>query len=908
MKSVLIILLLNIILVLNALGQCTGTQLTVLNPSFEGTPATPHVTPPSWDICLPGCTPDTQPGCWGVGLAPSNGSSYIGLVTAPSIPWQEGASQTLSSPMVAGTTYNFTLDLATTILPDASTGILPGCVELQIFGNMGGNSGCDQTELLWSSGDIFDVAHQDQWVTTNITFTPTANYGHLLFLVHSLGCTDGPYVMIDNLSPISPVVDVPAFTWTNVCLGNAMSFTDASTSTDGTINGWTWSFGDATPNSTVQSPPAHTYATAGTYNVTLTVTSTVPCTTTVTHAVTVYPNPVIAVNPAAASICLGGSTLLTASGASTYSWTPAAGLSATTGTSVTANPVATTTYTVTGVDANLCSGSTTVTVGVIPVPAPTVTIVNASCGLNNGTATANPAGLTYLWNTTATTQTLSNLGAGTYTVTVTGGGCSGTASGTVVNVPGGLATAVSTDEHCGHSDGTATANMTGAASYLWSNTNTTQTITGLTAGVYTVTVTSGTGCTATQSVTINNVAGPSAPFGTIVQETCSACNGSIVIAPINGALPYSFLWSNTQTVPSISGLCNGTYTVTVTDANNCIATNTTNITDTPGPTVQANMVSAENCGQSDGQGTVVVNGGVLPYGFLWSNAQTTQNLTNVIGGNYSVVVTDANSCTASSNVTINVVGGPVATLQTTNALCGQPTGTVGVSVVGGSGIYTYIWTNGQTTNSISNLISGSYCVTVNDGNCSTSDCATVVNIPGPNAEFTVSPTIMSIEQANCAITDQSTGASTWSWNFGDGSTGSIQNPTHTYETTGNYLISLTVTDANGCKDSITQTVIVKGVYLFYIPNSFTPNGDGINDFFIPTGLNVDMGSFEMYIYDRWGKLMYSTKNISKPWNGTLNNLGKVDQVVLGVYVYKILTKDIVDGKKHEYNGKITIVQ
>jgi PKD repeat protein len=420
MKKLLLLSLFIFAIASFANAQCTGTVLSWQNPSFEGTPGTPHVTPPLWDICQPGCTPDTQPGCWGVTLPPSNGSSYVGFVAQTSASWFEGASQTLSSPMVPGTTYNFTADLAVT----ASTagGIMPGCVEMQIWGNMGGNSGCDETALLWSSGDVFDAAHMDQWVTHTITITPTSAWTHLLFMIHNLGCTDQPYIMMDNLTPIAPVADVPQFTWTNVCLGNPMSFTSTSTSV-GTILSYDWDWGDATAHGT-GATPTHTYASAGTYNVLMTMISNVPCTTTVTHQVIVYPNPTITVAPAAPTICTGGNTSLTAAGASTYSWNPG-GLS---GTTVTVSPATTTTYSVTGTDANGCTNSTTVLVTVVANPTPTVTTVDASCGLSNGSATANPAGLTYAWsNAGVTTQTISNLPAGTYTVTVSGGGCTGTA-------------------------------------------------------------------------------------------------------------------------------------------------------------------------------------------------------------------------------------------------------------------------------------------------------------------------------------------------------------------------------------------------------------------------------------------------------------------------------------------------
>jgi hypothetical protein len=271
MKRILLLALLLTGATIQVMAQCGGTTLTVLNPSFEGNPA-PHVTPPNWDICMPGVTPDTQPGSWGVTLPAYNGATYIGLVCQTSANWVEGASQTLSSPMVAGTTYNFTLALATTA--SSQGGIMPGCVELQIWGNMGGNSGCDQTELLWSSGDVFDAAHMDQWVVHNVSFTPSQAWTNLLFLIHNLGCTDQPYVMLDNLSPIVPVADVAGYTASNgigpdFCVGQVITFNDTSYSMQSTIVNWLWDFDDGTTST--QQNPTHIYNNPGTYDVTLTI-------------------------------------------------------------------------------------------------------------------------------------------------------------------------------------------------------------------------------------------------------------------------------------------------------------------------------------------------------------------------------------------------------------------------------------------------------------------------------------------------------------------------------------------------------------------------------------------------------------------------------------------------------------
>src|SRR5690349_11470033 len=131
-----------VVFIINHSGfsQCPPLPvINFVNPSFEGTPQ-PHVTPGPWSICMNGQTPDTQPGSWGITLPPTDGSSYLGLVHQPSATlygpggWQEGASEQLSTPFIAGTGYSFTVDLANVMTSQQGIGIIPGCAELQIWG------------------------------------------------------------------------------------------------------------------------------------------------------------------------------------------------------------------------------------------------------------------------------------------------------------------------------------------------------------------------------------------------------------------------------------------------------------------------------------------------------------------------------------------------------------------------------------------------------------------------------------------------------------------------------------------------------------------------------------------------------------------------------------------------------
>ena len=123
-----------------------------------------------------------------------------------------------------------------------------------------------------------------------------------------------------------------------------------------------------------------------------------------------------------------------------------------------------------------------------------------------------------------------------------------------------------------------------------------------------------------------------------------------------------------------------------------------------------------------------------------------------------------------------------------------------------------------------------------------------------------------------------------------------------------YLVTLIITDNNGCKDTTTDSIKVKDIFVLYIPNTFTPNGGNLNTYFCPQGMNVDPNKFDMSIYDRWGNLVFHTNQWltthSEGWNGTKNNSGTLNDVVTDVYVYRIRLTDI-DGLKHEYIGRIT---
>jgi gliding motility-associated-like protein len=603
-----------------------------------------------------------------------------------------------------------------------------------------------------------------------------------------------------------------------------------------------------------------------------------------------------------------------ANGASTYQWNNGLGNA----NIVIAAPSFTTTYSITGTNITGCTSTANLTVIVNPLPIAQISSIRQStCGLKNGSATAT-GGASYLWSNGQSTTTVAGLAPQTYSVTVTNAmGCSSSNSLTIINVAGPTVTASFTNENCGHANGTAVSMPIGGTlpyTYLWSNSGTTQNISNLPAQTYTATVTDANSCTASVSVVLANIAGPSLLIAGFINETCTSGNGSITVNAINGEPPYTYLWSNGGTSTTAATIHAGTYTCTVTDSNHCTAENSKTITNTLGPSLTIKGIDSASCGIPDGSANLTVSGGTPPYAFIWNSnpAQTTQNLLNVLTGIYTITVTDSIGCTNTTSVNVSHKAGISAIADSKNEACNKQNGEATVNVTGGSGTYTYLWSDGQTAQTAVDLTHGSYMVSVYDGGCSAFAVANVMETPGPNAVFTVHPQTITLLDGPVVFNDNSTGnIINWFWNFGDGTSGTGSSVQHQYSNIGAFITSLTVTDKNGCKDSTSDTIKVKDYFTFYIPNAFTPNGDGKNDLFYPRGNNVDPNNFNMLIYDRWGNLVFNTNkwevDHSEGWNGTKNNMGNMNNVIIGIYVYQIQVKEI-GGATHLYNGSVTLVQ
>lgn len=747
-------------------------------------------------------------------------------------------------------------------------------------------------------------------------------------------------------------------------------------------------------------------------------------------------------------------------------------------------------YSVVVTNSNGCTATATVTV-VQPVPLTLSTMqTDASCfNSSNGAATANANGgsapYTYLWSNGASTQSVNNLSAGNYFVTVTdAAGCT-TVINVQINQPAQLQSNISMFQNAtcfGSNDGSASVNVVGGVQpyqYSW-NTNPPQiyqTASNLSSGNYLATITDANGCTITQNVFINQPQPVTAVNHTISVSCFGGNNGSGTVVPSGGTPPYTYSWNTVpvQTTSTATGLSAGTYQVMITDIYGCTGSVTVVVTEPNALAVTTGNIQNVSCnGGNNGTATGIVTGGTGPYTYSWNTlpVQTSPTATGLTAGNYIFTITDANGCSATSQINITQPALLATTATGTDTICPGQNVIVNATSTGGNGGYTYFWSNGlgagashtvspvsttfytvittdqlgctagpdtvwiyvyglsagnltptvppaicsggstqvgitvsgftgqvyyQWSNNLGNgpgpytvspNVTTSYTVTVtNQCGITASTAVTVIVNPNPvvslaplsatgcdevsfsfanqqpvqagssylwtfgdnttstgsnpvhsysqsgnyiitltitspfgcigtgstsvnavvnlspDARFTADPFLTTNLTPTIHFTDQSTNATTWFWDFGDNSTSVVQHPVHTYTSTGIFTVKLITTNAAGCIDSVIHEVRIDPEFAIYIPNAFTPDGDNLNDVFMPKGHEIY--DFKMEIFDRWGELIFQSASLNHGWDGKANSGVEIAQQ--GVYVYKISLRD---PQKHEhfYTGHVSLIK
>ncbi|WP_460956908.1 hypothetical protein, partial [Spirosoma litoris] len=384
----------------------------------------------------------------------------------------------------------------------------------------------------------------------------------------------------------------------------------------------------------------------------------------------------------------------------------------------------------------------------------------ALCGQSNGIATvvvnagSGVAPYTYQWTNAQGTVVSSNsvaqgLAAGMYTVTVTDSkGCTGQKVVTIssTNAPAIVAQAVPTS--CGLANGSASVQVTsGSGNYTYQWTTSTGTVVGssasvanLAAGTYMVNVVDANGCNSMTSV----VVGTSTPLVVVAtpqNAVCGQANGSISAQVSGGSPSYTYQWRTASgvvaTSQNLTNAAPGSYSVVITDATGCTALATANISNVVGPQVSGVPTNVKCYGTQTGSVVLTVSGDTPPIGYVWSNGSTSKDLTNVGAGVYTVTARDANGCMAIQSFTISQPTEIAAIFQPTYPTCTSLTGgSISlVSISGGTAPYSYTWSTGATTASISNLSGGIYTLTIQDGNGCMASPVAVLPTPSNCAAF-----------------------------------------------------------------------------------------------------------------------------------------------------------------------------
>lgn len=593
--------------------------------------------------------------------------------------------------------------------------------------------------------------------------------------------------------------------------------------------------------------------------------------------------------------------------------------------------------------ASLANASTSDTTWItVHVVTPWVTTTPDICSSGVGTASATPVGAyTYLWNDPAaqTTPTATGLFGGNYMVTVTDAfGCEGTALGFVGDNPIATTTTYTQVSCPGGSDGTATAIITpvpASATYDWydAGNQTTVTATGLAAGTYHVEVTTDAGCVDTAEVIIDEI-----PGMTLVQTdqqdvTCnSAFNGVVSVDVQLGTGPYTYSWSNSaSTNATANDLPVGPTTITVTDANGCVISDTYVLTEPQALNIDFITPDYTICPGDSTQLRANGSGGSSAYTFTWRANGT------VVGTGDEIWVTPSTPITNYCVTISEACGSPIKDSCMVVTYADDIIPMISPDVTGTCVPVEVNFTN--TTNSAEvdymtwNYDDGSeldttwgmagvahsfqdpdlYDITVEVTSIHGCKYETTFNnlIEGyayPRAEFYINPTPASVFEPEVQCFTQSTAdviSHQWTAIGANPEFSNIKNPEFVYPgVIQTYPIQLIVENANGCRDTVEHLAIIANEVILYSPNAFTPDGDEFNQNWNVSIQGIDIYSFHLELFNRWGEVIFESFDSSVGWDGTYNGV----IAPAGTYVWKISAKDQENDQKYEFDGHVTIIR
>jgi gliding motility-associated-like protein len=798
----------------------------------------------------------------------------------------------VTAPSGCSTTLTFTVNVYPTVIATATKTTVcagsPGTITTTV--NPTGGS------FTWTNGGSSNTFTLSPAATTTYTGTYT----------DLNGCTDTAVAVIT----VNPLPVAPPTTPVTYCQNQTPnSLTSSVTVSSGcTLNWYTASSGGSPiPLPIVSTASASTI----TYYVSQTITATGCEGPRSPITVTVNPLPVVTVN--SPSTCAGIAVTLSASGANTYSWSTNP---VQTGASISVTPLVPTSYTVTGTSTLNCSNSATSNVSINGTLALSV---NSETICEGSSTVITAVGATdYVWASGETTASISvsPTTTTTYSVTGTTAGCVGTVTSSVTVNPVPTVT-VNSPTVCNGTAAsiTATPNLTGGT-YAWSPTSLTTSTISVTPSAttpYTVTYTLN-GCqnTGTGTVTVN-------PIPTVTVNSQAICAGdppatlTATPSPTGG----TYLWnpsSTTASTISMSPTSTTPYTVTYT-LNGCSATGSGTITVNPLPVIDAGGSRSVCIGSSV---TLTATGA---SSYVWDN--------NVVNGvafipsgtdTYTVTGMSSAGCIASDNVTITIIPLPVVSFYPSDTFGCAPLNVIFTNTTNG-GATNCVWTfgDGSTSSGCSTVqhsfnTAGCYDITLTTS--TPEGCSNTLTLPSlicvearPIADFVPSPTVMPNYSTLSTMYNQSSAAVAYSWNFNDGSGSTETNPSHLFPGVeeADYLITLVAYSQSGCTDTARVPVHVYEEVIYYVPNTFTPDGDDFNEVFLPVfSSGFDPSDYTLYIFNRWGDLIFESHDPKVGWKGTFGADGNLVQD--DTYTWKIIYKHKNDKKKNVVVGHVNVLK
>jgi gliding motility-associated-like protein len=753
---------------------------------------------------------------------------------------------------------------------------------------------------------------------------PTYTQNYTVTGTDANGCVNTRTTSI-TVNPL-PIIAVSS---ASICAGQK-----TATLTANGANNYTWT---PVTNLTTATGSVVTATPPSTQNYTVTGTDTNGCVNTGTTSVTVYTLPKVTVT--STSICLGFPGTITASGANTYIWNTSA-----TGSTFTDTPNATSNYTVSGTDINSCTNTAVGTITVSPTL--TITVNNGSICIGQQTATLTAGGaVNYTWNpaTGLTPATGSVLVANPttttiYTITGSVGSCSATAISTVTVNPLPVPTATANTPCLSQQTLNIGAMPNGMQSYSWTGPNSfaasgqiqsigAANVVSADAGTYTLLVTDKNKCTNTTTVqvTIN-------PKPMISATGATVCVGQTIKLSSNGAGAGTYNWSgpspastytlvsNSQdtSITNATTVMEGIYNVIGTDAHGCQNAAFAQVIVNNPPTINA---SSSTICEGQEVATLTASGAGTGGSYSWKPLAGLSLNTNgsIVTGMpsstqiYTVTGTDVSGCVNATMATITVDSLPRIIVNSDSICSGQQTATLTAS-----GANTYAWSPPiGLSASTGNIVTASpqatqnYTVTGTSVNGCINKAFTVVvvyPIPIPDFDYTHQP--VSILDPRVYFVNQSNGSiASYNWSFGDiynnkDTSSSVKNPLYAYSDIGTYDVTLSIVSTSGCSASVVKPVIINPDYTLYVPNAFTPNGDGRDEIFKAEGEGIT--DFKMYVFDRWGLLLFYTNDINAGWDGHYQGKGP-NILQQDVYVWKIEASDFNNIPKN-LHGTVTLLR